>query len=320
MTVMTERLWALLEAISLTSGITRAQLRKKLYYYDDLTDSSFNRAFDRDLEALRQSGYPIVVGEDGHYRYDRSAPLIAPVNSIDVGLLRTAVAGIGRTGLHATVAHNGLQKLLASADADTSPTQFFRASIPEGDGSTLIARALQYGREVTFDYVGTSSSTPHRYRLAPAELLVHFNSFYVRGLSQREDGPWQRRSFKVARMVEGSLTVERAQQAPTNEAPAASDPTRDPFVVSDIQIAIRPGAALPFAARGTLRGEIHDVFGEQWPIYQFDTANRQRLFDALLTYGLDVRVVGGNDLRSEWAERLGYLAMLAQGGGTEETC
>lgn len=291
------------------SGLTRAELREKLRYYDGLSEPAFAKAFDRDIASVRQSGYPISVDREYRYRYDGTAPLIAPISSIDLGLLRSIMSGIGRTGLHAMLANNGLQKILAGSVADPTPTKFFRAAIPDGDEAPAIARALQYRRTVTFHYRGTSSAETHSYALYPQELSVHFDAFYVRGVASREGGPWELRSFKISRIVDGSLSVDnRSIPEGTTDSPG-SDQT-DYFTESEALLAIRPGAAAPLVARGELVPPSSDTPTDSWPVYRFTAVNRQHLFEDLLTYGTDVSIVGGPVMRREWAERLSHIARM----------
>ncbi|MCI1675301.1 MAG: WYL domain-containing protein [Ancrocorticia sp.] len=300
---ITERHLALLEAIRRGSGLTRSQIREQLPYYEGLSDAAFHKAFDRDIATLRQSGYPIVVDRAYRYSYDAAAPLIAPVSSADLGLLRSAISGIGRTGREALVAHNGLQKLLAASEAHTD-ARYVRATIPEGSDAPAIARALQYGRCVEFDYVGTSSAATHHYVLCPREIDVHFDAFYVKGPAQRDGKPWATRSFKVARIVPGTLTVGEALQP--DEDHTEHTQTHDAFVEDEAILAIRPGTAVPLAQRGE---RIND--GE-WPQYRFRKVNRQRMFDELVTYGVDVHVVGSPSFLAQWRERVEHVARLAR--------
>ena len=68
-----------------------------------------------------------------------------------------------------------------------------------------------------------------------------------------------------------------------------------------------PGAIPATARKG---GEIAAPAG--WDVVEIGPVNRQRIFEALLAYGKDVRLLGDASLLAEWRARLEHLAGLGR--------
>ncbi len=349
-----ERQLSLLAALT-HRGLTRAQARQRIPSYAAYASrETFQRVFERDVAALRAAGYPIAVDEGDVYRYDRTAPIIAPMSALDVGLVRSLLVGLGKGGGLVGAAHSGMAKILATSEADGSAPKYLRASIPSGDDVVQIARALQYRRRISFAYEGRGAE-PARYQLEPRSLAQHFDAFYVTGQARRVAGKarpegsptWSKRTFRISRIVPGSLSVG----GPASQPPSADE--QDAFAPVRAVLAVRPGAAAPLLAQGrpicppakkansapagqtspldggkapaardmdglpgtisaTARkgGEIAAPAG--WDVVEIGPVNRQRVFEALLAYGKDVRLLGDAALLAEWRARLEHLAGLGE--------
>ena len=215
-----ERQFSLLTAIGRPSGVTRAQARADIPAYADYdSTAAFRRTFERDIAVLRQAGYPIAV-EDDSYRIAEEAPIIAPLTALDVGLVRSLLTGLGRGGSLRSAAHTGMAKILATTASKQPAPRFVHAAVPSGDAVVPIARALQYRRRVSFAYRGTRRRD---YVLEPARLFVQRGAFYASGQARGDDGEWGYRTFRVSRVVPGSLRVGPATRPPT---PTCSPPGR----------------------------------------------------------------------------------------------
>ena len=349
-----ERQLSLLAALT-HRGLTRAQARQRIPSYAAYASrETFQRVFERDVAALRAAGYPIAVDEGDVYRYDRTAPIIAPMSALDVGLVRSLLVGLGKGGGLVGAAHSGMAKILATSEADGSAPKYLRASIPSGDDVVQIARALQYRRRISFAYEGRGAE-PARYQLEPRSLAQHFDAFYVTGQARRVAGKarpevsptWSKRTFRISRIVPGSLSVG----GPASQPPSADE--QDAFAPVRAVLAVRPGAAAPLLAQGrpicpparkanyapagqtspldggkapaardtdglpgtisaTARkdGEIAAPAG--WDVVEIGPVNRERVFEALLAYGKDVRLLGDAALLAEWRARLEHLAGLGE--------
>lgn len=297
-----ERQLSLLGAIS-QRGLTRAQARRRIPAYGAYSShDSFQRVFERDISALRAAGYPIAVDEEGVYRYDRSAPIIAPLSALDVGLVRSFLAGLGKGGGLVGAAHSGMSKILATSEADRAAPRYLRASVPSGEDVVPIARALQYRRRISFAYEGRGPE-PSRYQLEPHSLAQHFDAFYVTGAARAEESAaWVTKTFRISRIISGSLSVD----GPATE-PASADPA-DAFTPVRAVLAVRPGAAAPLLAQG--RKASWSAQKDGWDVIEIGPVNRQRIFDILLSYGKDVRLLADESLLREWRERLRHLVDL----------
>ena len=271
---------------------------------------AFERLLERDLENLRRAGYPIVSHGDHRYHFDRTAGLKPNVSALDISLLRALLAGVTARGPLYLAANNGLHKLLASSPAIGGETQFLQANIPEGDEALRLARALQNRQRVRFTYQGTTGSGLSEYLLEPCELEEHFDVYYVCGPAKRLQGPhgegvWEeRRTFRATRIEPGSLTVVGDAKRPRPAQPAVSV-----FTADEALLAIRPGAALPLASRGE-RCEKSEGAPAGWECRRYRQVDRQKFFEELATYGLDVHLLGDDTLVREWRRRLAHLARI----------
>lgn len=245
------------------------------------------------------------------YRIDRTAPIIAPLSALDVGLVRSVLSGMGTSPGVASAAHTGLAKLLASSASRGRTPGFVKASIPSGD-ATPLARAIHYRRRVRFLYEG-SAPEPSTYLLEPASLAEHFDAFYVSGLARRGDehGQWEPRTFRISRIVDGSLSfVGPAEHAPS----PGGDDGQDVFTARRAVLAIRPGCAQPLLSRGrACPPPAGASVPEGWLTVELSPVGKQRLYEDLALYGRDVKLLGEPGLVDEWRERLTHLAGLAIG-------
>ncbi|MFT0847144.1 WYL domain-containing protein [Actinomycetaceae bacterium L2_0104] len=305
-----ERQLTLLEFIMSRHGVSKSDIRGQLPVYGGRTDAAFERLLERDLDSLRRAGYPLVSGDDHTYHLDRNAGLHPNVSALDISLLRALLAGVTTRGPLYLAANNGLHKLLATSPSQQGRTQFLQANIPAGDEALRLARALQNRQRVRFEYRGTTNTGPTAYLLEPCQLEEHFDVYYVSGPAKRlgeshRGGRWEeRRTFRTTRIVAGSLSVVASAQRPRPK-----EQTRSVFTVDEAMLAIRPGCALPLVARGA-PCESCPGAPEGWECFRYRHVNRQKLFEELATYGLDVRLLGDEALVTEWRMRLRHLASL----------
>ncbi len=327
-----ERQLSLLAALSARGALTKDDIRA-LTVYATGSDAAFGRTFERDLQQLRQAGYPIRTDSEYRYHYDGRAPLATPVSALDAGLLRSILSGLDHRSPHMSLAASGLQKLLAVAATGEANAEYLHAGIPTGENIVDLARAVQLRRRVSFEYEGTTG--PKRdYLLEPAEISVHFEAFYVSGSASHcpavsssdsladesqassSGETWHWRTFRVSRITAGSL---RDIGKATEQHRQGTSP-QGVFTAAEAIVAIRPGCAVPLAARGTPVGvgELTNTCGttkpsgEDWEYYRYSDVDRQRLFEDLFLYGRDVRLVGDDTLVAQWKRRVEHLAALGR--------
>lgn len=303
-----ERQLTLLEFIIAKGGVTREDIVASIPAYQGGNATGTKRKIERDLDSLRGAGYPITSDAQYRYSYNQAAPLLAQVNALDVGLLRSLLSGVHTRGPLFSAASAGLHKLLASSSAQSPEAKYVQANIPEGDSALPLARAIQNGQRISFEYESASHAGSRTYELEPTELAEHFDTYFVSGQARRVGpaGAWGRRTFRATRIAEGSLhTVGAATQ------PRQSEPAESVFTFAEVLLAIRPGCALPLASRG----EPVDGPDGEWPRYRFRSMSRNYLFETLATYGLDVRLLGPTVAADEWTSRLNHLAQLGGNRG-----
>lgn len=282
-----ERQLTLLEFIIVSGPVSRELIVRSLPAYREGSPMAILRKIERDLMYLRRSGYPIATDSENRYFYDRSAPLLASVSALDVGLLRSLIAGIRTRGPLVNAASSGMSKLLAASPAQQTGQKYLQANIPQGDSALFLARAMQNRKRVQFNY----GSSGRSYLLEPAALEEHFDVYFVSGQARGTEWSW--RTFRATRIIEDSLMVVGPA-----ELDAAAPESDSFFSYSDVVIAIRPGHAAPLASRGILKNDDE---------YYFRELSRNRLFEALATYGADVRLLGPEPAVKDWQARLAHL-------------
>ena len=305
-----ERQLALLEFIRSHNGVTATQIREVVLPYAGLSELTSDRYIVRDIKDLRRAGYPIVT-DGSAYVYDRSAPLVATVSQLDLGLLKAALGAMSNSDERMFTVRNGLQKLLATSQASQASqtsVRYLQAAIPAGDCVAVVARAIQDSRVLSFQYPDGDSSGYATYEVEPVELSEHFDAFYVSGNSSKNKGAWFERTFRISRIQEGSL--EAGDPFIRQPDLTASTPN-NAFSVARAVVAIRPGTSAPFARRGQTCDELPGT-PEGWQCYEFVNMDRNRLAECLMTYGVDVKLVGDDELVSQWRARLAHLAGLGE--------
>jgi hypothetical protein len=200
-----------------------------------------------------------------------------------------------------------MAKILATTASKQPAPRFVHAAVPSGDAVVPIARALQYRRRVGFAYRGTRRRD---YVLEPARLFVQRGAFYASGQARGDDGEWGYRTFRVSRVVPGSLRVGQPATRPRDEAPDA-----DVFTARKVILAVSPDATIPLLARGRpCQPPSGARVPDGWACLQLASLDRHRLYEILGSYAREVRLLGGEDLVAEWRRRLGHLAGLTRSG------
>ncbi|MDY5128847.1 WYL domain-containing protein [Actinotignum urinale] len=331
---ITERHLSLLSFIRRGNGVTLADMYSQIPAYRDnnLSESTL----ERDIFALRQAGYPIRTTGKYTYVYDETAPLWAHVNRADASVLRSALSLVHKKdALHDAVVQGGKKLLSFVGEGTDAPLPLYTAyRSPEGSKyASIIARALQAGKRVQYAYRG-SASVPSVYCLEPWHISSFLDSFYVTGMavkvgasvpgSQQPSQAWELRTFKLSRMAD-LVVLEEDTCFPRR------DVTLPIFQTEYADIAIAPGTCAPLRTRGVAlsttdenaatavplgtRGvSTHNVdVTTGWPVYRFSAVTLAHLWQNLMLYGDDVRLVAPNELREQWHSRLASLYACVSG-------
>ncbi|MDC4233313.1 WYL domain-containing protein [Actinomyces sp. B33] len=249
-------------------GRTKARVRE-LPGYAGLSDSAFESQFQRDKDALRESGIVVEV-EHGplgeHYRVsiESFAPAAdAPLDETDLALIHMAV----RAWSGGDVAPGAVApKILALADAPAPAA----AASPRLDlaGADLVARlvgAIRDARPVSFTYASRSGVAERA--VEPWRLIVRGRALYLWGMDLDRTAP---RVFRLSRITAPVEVLGEPGDAGGPPGDAA-DPFADLFVAPVLALAPdAPGAVAsrmvgraPSDAAGSSPGGWEAVLAEE---------------------------------------------------------
>ncbi len=191
--------------------MTKAQIRTQVHGYGAATsDESFERMFERDKDALRDLGIPLVTdtdathADDVGYRIDTDGYELPPVDftAAEIGLLSLA-AQIWRDASLRGPASRGLTKLRAVGPApepDAAAGVALRLRAPEVAFSALLD-ALTNRTAVTFTYRAASTAEVRSRVVEPWRLVCQDRGWYLLGLDRDRGAP---RAFRLSR-IEGRV-------------------------------------------------------------------------------------------------------------------
>jgi len=215
-----ERLINLVAALLDSSRpLTAEELRERVPGYPE-DRASFRRAFERDKEALREMGVPLVLeavgdspvqGTEG-YRIPKDAYYLPDpgLDTDELAALHLAASAVELEGAE------GLQALwkLGGVVAEAGPTPA-RAALPAPAHLVELFAAVSERRPVAFDYRG------QRRRVDPHALRFRNGHWYLVG---REHAPDQQRSFRIDRLESAVEGVGPAGSFAAPDPPAEQPP------------------------------------------------------------------------------------------------
>ncbi len=288
--------------------LDKAHLRQVIEGYHDLSDSAFERTFERDKDELRRLGVPVETGsndaffpDEVGYRIRRADFELPP---IDFTPAEAAVLGLAsRVWESAAVAEQTVSALakLRAAGVDPDPGRV--------DGLT----AAIGGREPAFDplWQATVDRIPVRFeyrgatrQVEPWTMTYRRGSWYLFG-HDRDRG--EERVFKVARAGAEVAFIGRPGSYPVPEIDTARllaslEPAQPDAVAV---LAIR-GDRAPGLRRGAEPSEVEAPPG--FAAYEVAYASHGDLVGEVCSYGPDVIVLEPAGLRSAVIERLTAVA------------
>lgn len=210
-------------------------------YREAVEDESFRRRFERDKEALREQGIPVVteiisVWDDSEvgYRIPR-ADYALP----DITLSAEEAAALGLAAQFwngATLGRgsaSALRKLAATGVAPADPGIAVSVRVDEGDPSLApLLAAVRNRQAVRFDYRGTRDDAAHARTLEPWGVVSWHGRWYVVG---RDRDRSAERAFRLSRVAGGVKSLGR---------PAAYD------IPTEVDLLARVAEAYPERPRG----------------------------------------------------------------------
>jgi proteasome accessory factor B len=197
-------------------------------YSADQDRESFLRMFERDKDALRESGFVIRSDEAGNYLVDRSATFAAEVELTPEEAAAVRAAGSAvlddpsfpftadlRLALAKVAsAVDGGQVASAARLADEDPEQ-------QGRAVAQLADAAERRKRVTFGYTNSRDETSNR-EIEPYGLFLYGGRWYVVG---RDTAKGDIRTFTVARASDIETNTAKPK-SPDFERPEGFDVAR----------------------------------------------------------------------------------------------
>ncbi|WP_062078844.1 helix-turn-helix transcriptional regulator [Demequina globuliformis] len=259
--------------------------------------ATFERMFERDKDALRKLGIPVVTvrsqahGDDIGYRIDPSQAALPPLDFTPAESAVVALAADywrgAALGADASQAWVKASSQIAHGQVDELP--FATTSSRLSDAAAALVEAIQLRQEVAFDYASASSGDARR-RVQPWKILLSRGADYLVGLDLDRVAP---RTFRLSR-VASDVRVTGEPGAYEVPGTLPSGLTHSSDVAGEALIAVRPETAHALRAAGTDAGTDGD-----WDLVRVPYAHRDDLRDQVLALGGAARVIEPEGLKDE---------------------
>lgn len=332
-----ERLLNLVIALVHTPGrMTKEQIRRTVAGYGDApSDDSFERMFERDKDALRDLGIPVVTvtaaghGDDVGYRIDQDAYALPPLEltSAELGALSLAAEFWQDRSVRADTSR-ALTKLRAvGAGAGSSDLAAGLAPRvrPGGDAFPPLLDAVAVRQRVRFTYRAASTGEVRERLVEPWRLVARRGGWFLVGFDVDRSAT---RSFRLSR-IEGRVRAVGEPEAfapPTPEQRETALRSWDAGQERTAVLALLPERAEALRARGrseTLGADadpvLRDVVADR-DLVRVPYRATWELAEEVAGYGDAVLVADPPQLRDAVLRLLRDAAVLdgATGTGTGE--
>jgi proteasome accessory factor B len=308
--------------------LPKNQIREAVEGYHDLSDTAFERTFERDKDELRALGVPIEVGsfdplfdDEPGYRIRPSEFELPPV---ELTADEAAVVGVAaRVWQHASVAEStrsALAKLRAAGvEPDTSQLAALEPSVQAREEAfePLWTAVLDRVR-VSFTYRGGEKRT-----LEPWGMTASKGRWYVIG---RDTDRQATRMFKLTRITDKPRRVSKvgAYQVPDDldlRALARSLDAREPNRVALVAVRVGRGPTLRRRGRPVDQTGLVEVsLPVGFETLEVGFSDLRTLAEETARYGTDAVVLDPPELRTRVLEMLTAVAASAaeERGGSED--
>ena len=317
----TERLLNLVICLLATRRyLSKAEIRTLVPGYSD-TDEAFERAFERDKEALREMGVPVTTGSNDvwfedelGYRIPREAYELPEVSFAPDEMAVLALAA--RAWQQAALAGPASRALLKLQASGVETSDLSMAGIdPRLDTSEAafvpLMTAARERRAVRFSYRRGGAAEPQQRTVEPWGLVAWRGRWYLVGHDRARSA---RRVFRLSRIAgevraigaAGAVTVPDGVdlRAEVEEVVGSSEP-RGTAVLK-----VRTGAGA-FLRRGAAASPAEDG----WDVLHRPYADVEMLADDVAGLGPDAVVLEPPELREAVVRR---LRAVAEGAGPSE--
>jgi proteasome accessory factor B len=312
----TERLLNLVICLLHTRRFLSVQeIRAAVPGYEQDTEESFRRMFERDKEELRELGIPLETGTNSHAHDDEPGYRIArrDYELPDIHLEPDEAAALGlaarlwQSAPLAGATGSALLKLRAAGvDTVRAPAALEPRVAASEPAFESALRAVQDGRAVVFDYRASGGTAPHRRSVEPWGVVSWRGRWYLVG---HDTDRGAERVFRLSRIV-GTVTAvgEAGAVLPPEgvdlRAMAGRMATDEPR--ESARVSLRPGAGWELRREATATAP--DPDREGWTVVDVGFSDPERLADRVTGFGADAVVLSPPSARDAVVRRLRGLA------------
>ena len=315
----TERLLNLVICLLATRRYLSVQeIRVAVPGYDQDTEETFRRMFERDKEELRELGIPLETGTDSAAHDDEPGYRIArrdyelpeihlePDEAAALGL----AARLWQSAPLARATGTALLKLRAAGVEATPGPAALEPRVGASEPAFVAClAAVRDGRAVTFRYRtagSTTSKTPEQRHVEPWGVVSWRGRWYLVGLDTDRGAE---RVFRMSRVVGdvkgiGSAGAVVAPDGLDLRAMAARMATDEPRMSA--RVSLRGGAGWELRRTATATADDPDRPG--WQVVDVGFSDPERLADRVAGYGADAVVLAPTQARDAVVRRLQALA------------
>ena len=295
--------------------LTVQEIRAAVPGYEQDTEESFRRMFERDKEELRELGIPLETGTNSHvhddepgYRIARRDYELPPISlEADEAAALGLAARLWQSAPLAGATGSALLKLRAAGvEAPTAPAALeprVGASEPAFEGCL---RAVRDGRRVRFTYRASGGRAPAERSVEPWGVVSWRGRWYLVG---HDTDRGAERVFRLSRIV-GQVTAlgEPGAVVPPEgidlRAMAARMATDEPRETA--RVSLREGAGWELRREATAAAP--DPDREGWTVVDVGFSDPERLADRVTGLGADAVVLSPEGARAAVVRRLRGLA------------
>jgi proteasome accessory factor B len=308
----TERLLNLVICLLATRRFLSVQeIRDAVPGYDQDTEESFRRMFERDKEELRELGIPLETGTNSHAHDDEPGYRIArrdyelpeihlePDEAAALGL----AARLWQSAPLAGATGSALLKLRAAGvDAVAAPAALEPRVGANEPAFEACLRAVQEGRGIRFTYRTSGVQPPQERSVEPYGVVSWRGRWYLVGHDLDRQA---QRVFRLSRIVgdvspvgeRGAVTPPAGMDLRAMVATMAVDEPRETARVS-----LRPGTGWQLRREATATAD--DPHREGWTVVDVGFSDPERFADRLAGYGPDAVVLAPDSAREAVIRRL----------------
>jgi proteasome accessory factor B len=304
----TERLLNLVICLLATRRfLSVQQIRAAVPGYDQGTEESFRRMFERDKEELRELGVPLETGTSSAAHDDEVGYRIArrDYELPDIRLEPDEAAALWQSAPLAGATGSALLKLRAAGVEAPAAPDVLQPRVGAGEPAFAgCLAAVRDGRPVRFAYRASGRSEPEQRSVEPWGVVSWRGRWYLVGHDTARDA---QRVFRLQRIVGDVVATGEAGSVvppPDLDLRATVAGMADEEPRTSAFVRVREGAGWELRRAATaVRPD-----GAGWDLVEVGFSDPERLADRVTGYGADAVVVFPAEARAAVVRRLEVLA------------